>query len=291
MVIYLTGILIEEPLYTNQEISLLATGNNIKGFDEKKNGIVENIKAIRTDIPIELLKELISKNPKAEIIEISKKPTYNLVKISLALENINETKLEEIIQKNKEKIFQKHNNIISKMVSNTKSYFSELMWNNNQYISEIKEQKGCLNSGIFNDFDDISLDQLKKINKLPCIFDSRILLPALNTEEYADGCVHSCAKHVLDEHPGIKSKVIERFLKCLDSGVYDKLLADKTNFSNLPQLLSDKELEYISTFQKQNIESVEKRFNLKHQSSKRTLKNKKENAVLFNGNNLNPLPL
>jgi len=291
MTIYLTGILIEEPLYINQEIKLSFIGNNLKGFDLEGNGTIQSIKAIRTDVSLEALKELIPKASRVQITEINKKPTYNLAKIEMLFDDMSEFQIEEIIIKNKEKQLLKQNNIISKMVSNTKDYLSDMLWNDNQYILKIKEQKGCLNSGIFNDFDDINPEQLKTINKLPCIFDSRILLPALNTEEYADGCVHSCAKHVLDEHPGIKKKVIERFLNCIDKGVYDKLLIDKTDFSRLPQLLSDKELEYINNFQKQNIESVERRFNLKGQSSKKTLKNKRESAIIFNGNNLNPLPL
>ena len=291
MIIYLTGILITEPLYINTELRLSFFGDNIKGFDIDNNEIVENIKPIRKDISIDLLKTFISGSYRSKMVETNKRTTYTLVKIEMLLEDISELELDELIEKDKRKQSIKRNNPISKALTDTKRYFSELIGSGNKYIIEFKEQKGCGLTGIFNDFEDISQEQLKKINKLPCIFDSRILMSSLNSEEYADGCIHNCAKSVLDEHPGIKAKVIERFLRCLDNGIYDKLLTDSSNFSNLPQLISDKELEYISNFQKQNMENLEKRFKLNNQPSKQTLLNKKKNLILFNGNNLNPLPL
>ena len=289
MIIYLTGIQTHEPLYINQNV-LFNLSDISKAIDVDGTEIIEAIKPTNKEITNDLLKYLLSKNIISKIVAFNKKPTYTLVKIEVNIEKIDEQELDSLIVKYNQQLETKSKNPITRVIYNTQNYFSSFLKEDNQYIIDFKEQKGC-SSGVFNDFDDITIEQFKKINKLPCLFDSRMLLPELNSEEYADGCVHFCAKSILDQHPGIKNKVIERFFKYLNRGIYNQLINGKSGDISLPKLISDKELEYISNFQSQNVESLEKRFKLKDSASKQTILNKRKNTIIFNGNNLNPLPM
>ena len=278
MEISFTGVLVENmKVKKNDTLKLFYSGNRIKAANMDNELCIQNIKATDRKITNKIIISIIPQGTLLKVLDIKDTDGYQMVKLKTIDANVSKEEVKMNLSEDKNVSF------IKKAIEDTKRYVSEMIDYNSLGTSGIDID--CLDAEAFPELEKI------KINKYCCMYDSRILLPEANYEEYVDGCRSHCAKSTLEEYPTIRKRVLQRFLRNLERGIYDEIYNGQSPEKELPPLLTDKELEFINTSQKDKMNKWERRLNLRDKIYKQTKENRRKNMICFYGNNLNPIPM
>lgn len=185
-------------------------------------------------------------------------------------------------------------------MSNKKKYKSKKMTPKNKEISQLEAlnyfienvDKGI--SGYWTDFDgdgcgniellkhfkpDITPYSDFDIKHEKCQFDEKILFPKNKIKNSSGGCFYHCGINFVKNAPiELQKQILERFRSKLIANDFSEPILTEEEYDMIENVINDK---------KENSLKEYKRAQFLHD---KTLKSKRENLIIFYGNNLNYLP-
>jgi hypothetical protein len=198
--------------------------------------------------------------------------------ITFDTENDEKSRKEARYEKTKKKSLK----IIDQMIANVHNGISG-------FFSD--DEDGCINPNVFPRYkEDIKHGEFIELPKVICPYQKGAL--------YSDGscstvgCYHKCCLNDISFAPTyIKKNILTRYRKALVNDAYKKVYLGKgAKPGELPKLITDGELEEIKKEKARIAEEVRKENQRKEELWNRTNNEKRNNCIIFNGNNLNPIP-
>lgn len=281
MQIYFIGILSQnQNIYKENDLYINYSNKKIFAINSNKNIVLENLQCTIVGLDNVLVMELIPKKSPLKIVSVDKQEFYTYVKVVANVITVTEKIIDQKLEEKRLANSEEKETLIDSFIDNTTKYLIFLTQN-------ITQSDACLiniNSFVKDEIKELFPE--KKITKkcMYCPYDSRILIPELNNNSSILKCQNHCNRSLIKEYPQLQKKIINRYIKNLQDGLYNK------KSDSFPALLTDEEIDFLNNDQKRKSQTWERKLNLKDKLHSKTNINKRNNAIYFNGNNLNPIP-